>query len=199
MWFQKKEKELLPDLPDSGLPKLPDFEYPNEDIYKESLSELKNNITSVPETQQLIKQEVIKQEVKSPFEKSFEKPVFTGFGRRIVAEPTEMMEEKRAEEDVEKEFEKFEAPRTIEILEKPKKPTVKKLEPVYVRLDKFKESLELFEDIKDRISEIEDVLGKIKEIKGKEEKELADWEREIQVIKSRLEIIDNTVFKVGQN
>ena len=70
----------------------------------------------------------------------------------------------------------------------------KKIEPVFVRLDKFQMTIQTFEEIKAKIEEIEDVLRKTSEIKVKEEQELSEWEREIQVIKSRIELIDRNVF-----
>ena len=39
------------------------------------------------------------------------------------------------------------------------------------------------------------MLAKIREMKDKEERELEEWEREIQVVKARIEQIDNDVFK----
>ena len=73
--------------------------------------------------------------------------------------------------------------------------SVKRAQPIYIRLDKFKAGLESFEDIKGKLTEIEDLLVKIKDMRDKEEKELDEWEREIQVVKARIEQIDNDVFK----
>jgi len=70
----------------------------------------------------------------------------------------------------------------------------KKIEPVFIRLDKFQNTVETFEEIKEKIIEIEDVLKKIKEEKDKEEKELEEWEKEIQLVKSRIEMIDKNIF-----
>jgi len=70
----------------------------------------------------------------------------------------------------------------------------KKIEPIFVRLDKFQMTIQTFEEIKAKIEDIEDVLIRTKEIKVKEEQELAEWEREIQVIKSRIELIDRNIF-----
>ncbi len=70
----------------------------------------------------------------------------------------------------------------------------KKIEPIYIRLDKFETTAESFEEIKKKITEIEKLLGKIKEIKSQEEKELEEWEQEIQAIKARIDYIDKSVF-----
>lgn len=74
------------------------------------------------------------------------------------------------------------------------KPSVKKAEPIYVRLDKFKTTVEAFEEIKDKIMEIEEFLNKTKEIKLKEDQELEKWEQEIQLIKTRINSIDKDIF-----
>jgi hypothetical protein len=72
--------------------------------------------------------------------------------------------------------------------------TMKKPEPVFIRLDKFEESLEIFEDAKEQISEIEHLLRKIKELKQKEEEELSSWENQIQEIKKQVEKVDQDIF-----
>lgn len=66
--------------------------------------------------------------------------------------------------------------------------------PVFIRLDKFQQTLETFEEIKSKVNEIEDLLNKIRETKIKEDQELAEWEREIQLIKSRIDLIDKNIF-----
>jgi hypothetical protein len=74
-------------------------------------------------------------------------------------------------------------------------PKSKKQEPLYIKLEKYENVISTFNEIKLRITEIESLLKNIKEIKMKEEKELDDWEREIHTIKSRLEQIDQEIFK----
>jgi len=89
-----------------------------------------------------------------------------------------------------------ESKRTLELpdIHRPREKMTKKLEPVFIRLDKFQTTLETFEEIKSKIQEIEELLARTKEIKQKEEQELADWEREIQTIKARIDLIDKTIF-----
>ncbi|GAI51278.1 unnamed protein product, partial [marine sediment metagenome] len=70
----------------------------------------------------------------------------------------------------------------------------KKSEPIFIRLDKFQTAIEIFEEIKTQVQEIDNLLKKTKEIKIKEEQELSDWEREIQIIKSRIDLIDKNIF-----
>jgi hypothetical protein len=70
----------------------------------------------------------------------------------------------------------------------------KKVEPVFIRLDKFEESLEVFNEAKEQISEIEHLLRNVKELKAKEEEELNSWENKIQEIKKQIEKVDQDVF-----
>ena len=146
-----------------------------------------------------------------------------GMPARIVAEPSNVMEdlnaskasgdavghmhqgmEGTASEDMHHEMghenmmnhEPLHEPRTIEMNQNTPVPSnVKRSQPIYIRLDKFKAGLESFEDIKGKLTEIEDLLVKIREMKDKEERELEEWEREIQVVKARIEQIDNDVFR----
>ncbi len=191
MWFRKKEASLLPELPESNeLPKLPEFGS------NENIPGLK--LTSLPAfSEESISQHAIKQAVNDENKLNMQKTAFapTGFnnnvfetsrvgvGRKIFAEPVKISE----------------FPRTVELPEKLEKirteSKVKRIEPVYIRLDKFKASLETFEDIRKKIEEIEELLEKIKDIKEKEEKELEEWEREIQILKSRIDSVGNNIFK----
>jgi hypothetical protein len=94
--------------------------------------------------------------------------------------------------------EEYEMEKPIEIkppeMQRSYRPADKKMEPVFIRLDKFQITIEAFEEIKSKIIEIEDLLKKTREVKSKEEEELAEWEREIQVIKSRIDSIDRDIF-----
>ncbi|MEK6872494.1 MAG: hypothetical protein AABW90_00600 [Nanoarchaeota archaeon] len=197
MWFRKKEASLLPELPESSeLPKLPEFNSSSN----ENIPGLK--LTSLPALpEESMNHYAIKQAVSDEGSKlNMQKPAFQttdfennsfeasnigpSFGsRKIFAQPVKMME----------------FPRTIELPEKLEKTRignkVKKIEPVYVRLDKFKASLDAFEDIRTKIVELEELLEKIKNVKEKEEKELEEWEREIQILKSRIDAVGNSVFK----
>jgi hypothetical protein len=71
---------------------------------------------------------------------------------------------------------------------------VKKLEPIFIRIDKFEESLKIFEKAKTQISEIEKMLQDIKRIKDEEEKELNSWENEMQQMKEEIEKVDKEIF-----
>ena len=74
------------------------------------------------------------------------------------------------------------------------KPAVKRVEPIFVRIDKFQLAQKNFGQIKEKIKEMESVLGKIKDIKLKEEVELKGWTEDIEKIKDQLSEIDSSVF-----
>ena len=92
-------------------------------------------------------------------------------------------------------------PLTKEISDEIEKPITRedtgnmKTEPVFVRIDKYKQSLEEFQEIKSKILEIETLLNDIKELKSREDTELQDWEQEIQEAKAKLDHIDQTIFE----
>ena len=67
-------------------------------------------------------------------------------------------------------------------------------EPIFVKIDKFKEAVESLETINKKIQELNDLMMKIKETRAREEEEITKWEMEIQEIKSRLTIIDQKLF-----
>lgn len=192
--FSKKKEEtsMLPDLPESNaeLPSLPDYNFGgnlNSDVPVSNFgmpdngqsaikNEIHNNMGTPQQTGDL---------QKSQFEPL---PHYdnAGMPAKIVAEPSHIMEDYN---------EGAHEPRTFEMQEHTQvRSSVKSTKPIYIRLDKFKAGLESFEDIKNKITEIEDLLVKIRDIKDKEEKELEEWEREIQVVKARIEQIDNDVF-----
>ncbi|HRZ85951.1 MAG TPA: hypothetical protein P5277_04195, partial [Candidatus Paceibacterota bacterium] len=72
---------------------------------------------------------------------------------------------------------------------------IKKEEPIFIKLEKFENTISTFNEIKLRISEIETLLRTIKSIKQKEESELNEWENELEIIKSRLDQINQEMFK----
>jgi len=76
----------------------------------------------------------------------------------------------------------------------PQKRIESRKEPVFVKLDKFKDSVQKFEEIKTKINDIDATLRKIKEIREKEDNELRAWEEKVQLIKEKVDVIDNSLF-----
>lgn len=93
----------------------------------------------------------------------------------------------------------FEPKRTFELNERPPfsmpvKKYESKKEPVFVKLDKFKDSVQKFDEIKAKVNDIDSTLRKIKEIRDREETELKSWEEKVQLIKEKVDNIDNSLF-----
>ncbi len=199
--FKKKKKTeidnnipTLPDLPElpglSELPTLPSEAIPDVPA---GLPEIETNPTSQtlptlhsPQIKENSNQESIKQEIRKPesIKHKSPKPSLMPSISQSIPKPIEHIPGN------------IEQKRTLELPEQIKRPTniTKKLEPVFIRLDKFQTTVQTFEEIKSKIQEIEELLSKTREIKQKEEEELADWEREIQTIKARIDLIDKTIF-----
>ena len=66
---------------------------------------------------------------------------------------------------------------------------------IFIKLEKFYSAKKSLEAIKNQIDQIDDVLKKIKDIKAKEEKELGIWEKEISLVKSRIQNVNDTIFE----
>ena len=207
---KKEEKSMLPDLPESStnLPELPVFGKENSNMANLNADvPMNNSVNNMPVGGG--QQNAIKNEIHSNIssgddlkmqKSNFEPLLHYSSGNmpaKIVAEPSHVLEE-----HPQMPHEPIHEPRTLEMPSSrlPLKigkveSSVKRAQPIYIRLDKFKAGLESFEDIKGKLTEIEDLLAKIREMKDKEERELEEWEREIQVVKARIEQIDNDVFK----
>lgn len=71
---------------------------------------------------------------------------------------------------------------------------VKLKEPIFIKIDNFKEALSNFELIKERLIEIDELLRKLKETRVKEQEEFDSWEKEVVEIKSKVDDIDERLF-----
>ncbi|MFA5174058.1 MAG: hypothetical protein WC438_02660 [Candidatus Pacearchaeota archaeon] len=180
--FSKDKKEEVPELPD-----LPEFEnFPSVNDLPEVPAGLpKIETQTLPplgRTSEDFGQQLIKNEIKTPQtdNKSFQRSQFAPLNQM----PPQKMISPMINE-----------PRAVEVSPRYYPPSsIKKAEPIFIRLDKFQLTVDTFEDIKNKIKDIEELLRATKEIKQKEERELEEWEKEIQIIKSRIESIDRDVF-----
>jgi len=188
----------LPELPKTSLPKLPEATEQPEQALPTSLQ---------------TEQKAVKTAVDMPNEAP---PIIPASASKI---PEKMSLPKGVSENVPQElpeqFAQHRRRRTMEIsepegmrpsitAEPPKElPTsqppivaqqTKKIEPVYVRIDKFKSAVNSFESIKEKVVEIQELLRKVKEVKQKEDEELREWERELESVKARLAAIDQNIF-----
>ena len=66
---------------------------------------------------------------------------------------------------------------------------------IFVKIEKFYSAKKSLEAIKGQVDQIDDLLKKIKDIKLKEERELGVWEKEIALVKSRIQNVNDTIFE----
>ena len=67
-------------------------------------------------------------------------------------------------------------------------------EPIFVKVDKFRDALSNLEMIKKKLHESSELLDKIKSIRSDEEEELEKWSNELNVIKEKVALIDKKLF-----
>jgi flagellar motility protein MotE (MotC chaperone) len=156
----------LPALPDTGLPELPQMPENQEEEIIQPLPKFPESSMGNSIGLQAIKSNV-----------GF-KPKFT----------EEINDEKEKRTFEIQEPEKYSRPQTIE------KPYSMGKEPIFIKLDKFKDAIEKFEEIKEKVKDIDNSIKDIKDIKEKEDQELKTWEQEVQMIKEKVANIDCSLF-----
>ena len=67
-------------------------------------------------------------------------------------------------------------------------------EPIFVKIDKFRDALSNLELIKKKLHESSELLDKIKTIRSNEEEELEKWSQELNIIKEKVDMIDRKLF-----
>ena len=66
--------------------------------------------------------------------------------------------------------------------------------PMFIKIDRYKESMANFELIKKRLQETSSLLERIKETRKEEERELNSWAQEMETIKTKIDSIDKKMF-----
>jgi len=175
--FHKKEKEggKIPELPEiPELPKLP--ELPGESPKPiHQLPSLPNNSLGEKFSQNIIKEAITGRE-----EGDFE-DIVDDFDS--VKEP-QKIQSPQIKEQVRPMQMPLTAPKAV----------VREAEPLFVRLDKFKESHEIIDAVKGQMHEITHLLNETNSLKEKEDHQLKLWETELQEIKNKIEKIDQDLF-----
>jgi len=184
-WFKKKEERLdgkMPDVSDFDsslpeLPKLPELprfdDFDKKDLKKPNLPEIKalpsfsNSDFGLDFSQEAVKSAIL------PDKESKKRTLEIPEEKNKEAEPLPLLAQKPL----------FSEERYS-----------KKIEPVYIRIDKFKTAIQGFQETQKRVAEIESLLKNIKETKQKEDEELRKWERELETMKARIDSIDNGIF-----
>ena len=85
-------------------------------------------------------------------------------------------------------------PMTMEISEEKDDRIARLREPIFVKIEKYRDALASLETIKKKLRETSNLLEKIKETRAKEEEELILWADEINSIKDKIEAIDKKLF-----
>jgi len=67
-------------------------------------------------------------------------------------------------------------------------------EPIFIKINKYKEALASFEILKKKVQETAEILEKVKELKQQEELQIEEWQKELEAIKEKLNSIDNKLF-----
>ena len=67
-------------------------------------------------------------------------------------------------------------------------------EPIFVKIEKYREALTNLETIKRKLKETSSLLEKIRETRAREEEELELWSQEIDSIKEKIGLIDKKIF-----
>jgi hypothetical protein len=70
------------------------------------------------------------------------------------------------------------------------KPRAKAL---YIKVEKFRDIVASIDMIAKKIEDLSDIAHKIKQIKAKEDSEIADWQNQLNVIKAKLEAIEENL------
>jgi len=174
--FKKKKEEEIPELPE--LPPLPSLNSQMPRKFKEGLPQLPTFPST--KTGDDVSRQAVRRAIKEPEEpEGYEESLPTyPMTREIEPSMTQEMPVKMKPMQI-----------TKEII-----PSIR-MEPVYIRIDRYQDSLSKFQEIKRKIMEMENLLKETRELKAKEETQLVEWEREIQEAKNKLDNIDKTIFK----
>jgi hypothetical protein len=67
--------------------------------------------------------------------------------------------------------------------------------PVFVKIDKYKEILAIVDVINKKVTGVKTLLGELEELKNKEEEELRNWKKNIEEVTHRLESMQGELIK----
>jgi len=67
-------------------------------------------------------------------------------------------------------------------------------EPVFVKINKYREALSSFEIVKKKLQETSNILERIRELKQKEDEEIEKWNQELASLKEKINAIEGKLF-----
>ncbi|MFH1585473.1 MAG: hypothetical protein ABIB79_01765 [archaeon] len=186
-WFSNKDevkKEAVPALPE--LPKLPELPRLEDDDKPEEL----HRLPSFPSNTygKKFSQNAIKEAVTGEKEGEEEDEADD-----FATDDEMQMMRKPLKKSMTRELERGE-PEESYSEELPETKAIKKVGPVFIRIDDFEHSLHIFEKARKDILEIEKMLKDIKKIKDEEGRELSRWEAEILRVKGQIAKVDEDIF-----
>ncbi len=179
-WKKKEEDKGLPDLP----PVKPIFrdntplaDIPEEPVERHALPTFPDTPISSKFSEAAIKEAV--EEKESPEEEAKEESMPESEAKKPERHP------------IIRELE--EAPKRKIAIEA--KPSLKKSEDVYVKIDRFHSARKSLTAAKGKLHEINELLKKIRETRMREDQELQSWEKEIDAVKSKIEDVTSNIFE----
>lgn len=199
MFLRKKEESSLPDLPPLEVPKTEinnDLKNDFEDNEDETDNE-KHSLPSFPDSpiQKGFSQAAIKDAI-SDEDNSEEELLNTPKDEKAfkTIEMDEWSSDK--EENQKSSFQPASLPQK-QMINKPTQAQPKKetAGDIFVKIDKFYSAKKSIAAISSKVEEVENLLNKIREIKMREEQELSNWEKDLNLIKSRLKDVTETIFE----
>lgn len=188
-WLFKDKKEV-PKQAISQLPELPELPPISENAFNLN-SFQKPTYSALPAFPEKAGNEKINNQIVKDIVKSKEKPETLPKLPETEEKMTKEIEENEKIDYLQSK--KIEIPKIQENI--PQKKIQTNSEPLFIRIDKYKDSIENLEEAKRKVLEIEEVLRNIREVRTREEAELTRWENEIKEAKSRLDNIDRTIFQ----
>jgi hypothetical protein len=72
---------------------------------------------------------------------------------------------------------------------------MEKQNPVFVKIDEYKDVLDIMDLIRNKVSEAKAIMGKITELKNQEDTELEYWSSELADIERKLDYMDKNLFE----
>jgi len=72
---------------------------------------------------------------------------------------------------------------------------MEKTNPIFIKIDEYKDVLDIVSLIKKRISEGRTVLSKINDLKNQEDEELQNWSVELDDIEKKIDFINSNLFE----
>jgi hypothetical protein len=202
MFWDKKEKKSLPDLPPPRAPSLATF--PRDDEYDIAEDE-RHELPSFPDSMndKGFSQAAIKDAVQNERRDDFSN---AGGGRTMEMQewsPSKSVEGVQPSQspvlpvhqadEMEGFHSSIAGPPNLEATGLNVQP--RKNKDIFVKLDKFYSARKSLADAQSKLDDIDELLRRIRETKAREEQELHGWEKELLTIKSRMNDVTVNLFE----